>query len=73
MPKHTNRTIQVIPLPIYSFNREKRNHFTYIISNGVGRYACGITQKEIDEMYPVPNKIYIQENSNHKDDWKQDI
>jgi hypothetical protein len=54
MPKRTNRTVQVMSIAEYCHNKQARENFTFLISDGVGRYSCGTTQEEIDGMYPVP-------------------
>jgi len=73
MPKKTNRTVQTISLVEYCHNKEMRNKFGYIIENGVGRYICGITQKEINELFPVPDIIFYQEPTNDSPNWMRDI
>jgi len=57
----------------YCFNKRERENFTFVIENGVGRYACGTTQEEIDDLYPVPARIYYQNNSDESKNWMQDI
>lgn len=73
MPKKTNRTVQVMSMSEYCHNKQARENFTFVIENGIGRYLCGTSQEKIDELYPVPNKLFYQENSNHSIDWIQDI
>lgn len=73
MPKRTNRTVQVMSIAEYCHNKQARENFTFIIDGGVGRYSCGTTQEEIDGMYPVPARIYYNENSDTTKNWIQDI
>lgn len=73
MAKRTERTQQLIPFPLYTFNREARKHFTFVISSGVGRYQCGMTDKELDELYPVPEELFYNPNSDRTREWMYDI
>jgi hypothetical protein len=71
MPKRTNRTVQVMSLVEYCHNREKRKKFGFVIENGAGRYTCGITEKEINDLFPTPEILFFNENSDHSGDWQK--
>lgn len=71
--QQNQREIQVMSFVEYCHNRQARENFTFIYSNGVGRYACGTTQEKIDELYPVPSKLFRRENSDTSRNWLQDI
>lgn len=71
--QQNQRELQVMSIAEYCHNKQARENFTFVISGGIGRYACGRTQEEIDEFYPVPQVLYYRENSNHTLDWMQDI
>jgi hypothetical protein len=74
MSTKNTRLKKAISLVDYCHNKMARRFFpTYIISNGVGRLFLNgeeITEKELNDLYPVPDRIYYRENSNTKDDWK---
>jgi hypothetical protein len=47
----------------YCHNREKRKKFGFVIENGAGRYTCGITEKEINDLFPTPEILFFNENN----------
>jgi hypothetical protein len=57
----------------YCHNKLARENFTFIIENGIGRYKCGTTQEQIDNLYPVPSVLFYQEPTNDSPNWMRDI
>jgi len=68
----SNRTLQTISLTDYCRNKILRKSTTFFIREGIGYFLHGgveFTVKAFHELYPVPEKIYYRENSDHTKDF----
>lgn len=56
--------------------KDKRSNLTYRISNGAGVYVrkgVEMSEKEVDELLPLPETLRAKENSDPKNNWTRNV